>query len=171
VRVEIEDGVAGQRDVAEDERRLEPERGQRLPYLLVNGEPVRVVRNRVEQYIECLPMVSFVDQMPRERKPRAPVLRILRDQTLTEIDETARSAELGIRALQTVKREVGAVRYRLRQVLPRVNGCPRFPCCSHMSPRFKYAGTVRRSMSIASEKERLAASVSPCAASCCRSHW
>ena len=48
VRVEIEDGVAGQRDVAADERRLEPERRQRLPDLLVDGEPVRIVRYRVE---------------------------------------------------------------------------------------------------------------------------
>src|SRR5882672_10922764 len=47
VRVEIEDGFTGQRDIPADERRLEAECGQRLPDLLVNGEPVRVVGNCV----------------------------------------------------------------------------------------------------------------------------
>src|SRR6185436_10789706 len=95
--------------------------------LLVNGESVRVVGNRVEQHIERLPMVSLVDQVLREGKPGAPVLRILRDELLTEIDEAPRSAELGVRALQAIECEMRPVRHGLREGLPGFNGRSEVP--------------------------------------------
>src|SRR2546423_1983394 len=122
VRVEVEDRVAGQRHVAADERRIPPERGERLPDLLVDGEAVRVQRKRLEQPVERFTVTTLRGQVFRQREPRPPVLRILRDEPLAQLREPSRRAERRIRPLATAERQMRAAGSLARGRFPRLDG-------------------------------------------------
>src|SRR5690606_23861866 len=94
MRVEVEDRLASQVHVLADERRVEPERRQHAPRLLVDGEPVRVVGQCGEEEIERASRLTRGREVTGEREPGAPVLRILRDHFLAQRDEPFGRARL-----------------------------------------------------------------------------
>jgi hypothetical protein len=63
VRVEIEHGNPGEGRIALDECRIEPEVRERLPDRLMDGQRVRVVRQRVEEHLERGRFVPLRRQM------------------------------------------------------------------------------------------------------------
>src|SRR4051812_17030752 len=80
VRVEIEDRIARQLDIAPDETCRKVERRERLPDRLMQRERMRVVSDRLEEELERIGRLSLRGQVPRQRKAGAPVLRIRSDQ-------------------------------------------------------------------------------------------
>ena len=90
VRIEVEDRVARQVRIAADEGRVEIQRGQHAPDLLVDGQAVRIVGQRVEQQVECGAVLARRRQVARQRQARAPVLRVLRDEPLAQRHEPPR---------------------------------------------------------------------------------
>ena len=92
VRVEIEDGVAGEAEIAFDQLRIASQSRQRLPDFLVDHQGVRVVRERLEEQLEGPLASPAALPMAGQRQPRAPVLRVGRDQTATEVGESLRRA-------------------------------------------------------------------------------
>src|SRR3954462_9855436 len=108
VRVQIEDRIARQLDIAPDETRRKIERRKRLPDRLVQRERMRVVSDRLEQELERIGRLSLRGQMTRERKAGAPILRIRSDQPFAEDREPFRRAHLRIRPFEAGERQVCA---------------------------------------------------------------
>src|SRR5688500_1411191 len=90
VRVEVENRISRQRDVAPHEIRIQSERQQRLPDFLVHDQSMRIVRQRRQEQIECFARVAGGGVMARQRQPGAPVLWIPCNQLLTQGDEALR---------------------------------------------------------------------------------
>ena len=119
---------------------------------------VRVVRERLEEQFER------VGEAPRSARWRASASRARQSCGLPAIScrqhrrRTVRGASSrGVGALEPIERQIGPVRRRRRGRAPTVDAAPaRSPCRSRRSPRFRYAGTVAGSRSMAASKRRAA---------------
>ena len=58
MRIQIEHRASRELHVLLDQGRIQVQREQRLPHFLVNGQAVRIVRQRREQKVERLAMTA-----------------------------------------------------------------------------------------------------------------
>ncbi len=91
---------------------------ERTPDRLVNAERVRVLDERGEQEVQRLVRPSTRDEMARERKPGAPVVRRFLDQSAAELGKPVRVARSHGQCFEAIERQVRSIRCDLDQCLP-----------------------------------------------------
>src|SRR5688572_31892802 len=79
VRIEIEDRVASELFVARHQRRREVQLRQGLPDRLVHDEGMWVLHERLEEQLQCVGRTVAGGEVPGEREPGPPVLRVRLD--------------------------------------------------------------------------------------------
>src|SRR5689334_14677538 len=109
MRIEEEHRRPRRFDVALHQRAIQIELQQYIPDRLMHGEAVRVLFERGEQELECLAVAIARREMPAEREPRPPVLRIGGDQFATAIFETLRMSELLVEPFEAIEGEIRAI--------------------------------------------------------------
>src|SRR5262245_24789681 len=99
-----------------------PELTERPPDRLVNAQRMRVLHERRKEKVQRFLGMSAFREMPREGKPRAPVLWILFDEPPAETREPLRVAGSLRERIEPVEGQVCPIRRELNEALPDARG-------------------------------------------------
>ena len=122
MRVEVEHGVAREAEIAIDQLRrpAQGRNGFQISWWITSACGLWLSASN-EQF-ERAGGVGGGEAMPRQREPRAPVLRIGGGNPAAQVDEPLRRSELLRGVLEPIECQVGALRRDVHHRLPRFHG-------------------------------------------------